>query len=243
MYPTLFTLGSFTFTTHGLFAVLGIILGSVILYNLAKREKLKTDFLFDNIVYMVLSGIVGARLTYFFLYRDQFSDLKEIFYLWNGGMVSYGGFILAAVTLFTLLYYQREAVIKWFDLLAISFAFGLFLGRLGNVLAGEYAGYKSSGLLNIGGYIPVTLFEGIFVLIVFILLLIIYLRDIFKADGQFLALFLIFYGLGRFVIDFWRDEPTIIMSISLGQSVSLMVLILGIYIFYRKKLLTLEGRK
>lgn len=240
MYPTLFTLGSFTFTTHGLFAVLGIILGSVILYNLAKREKLKTDFLFDNIVYMVLSGIVGARITYFFLYRDQFSDLKEIFYLWNGGMVSYGGFILATITLVVFLRYQKEPILKWLDILAISFSFGLFWGRLGNVLAGEYAGYRSYGSFNIEGYIPVTLLEGIFVLIVFLVLLAMHIKNKFQIDGQYFGVFMLSYGLGRFVIDFWRDESLNIFGISLGQVVSLAVSLLAIYILYKIRSLSFK---
>jgi len=242
MYPVLFTIGSFNFTTHGLFAVLGIILAALFLSFLAKKSGLKRDLIFDNIVYAVFFGIIGARITYFILYRDQFESFSEIYQLWSGGMVSYGGFLLSALVFIALFYYQKQPLLKWFDLLAIAFPFGLFLGRIGNVLAGEYSGVETSRTFNLEGYVPVTLYEGILVLVIALSLFFIFHKKCFKKDGLYLISFLFLYGSGRFVIDFWRDENSLIFNISLGQLASLLVLFFSIFLIFKLNVFKLKGK-
>lgn len=235
MHPVLFRIGDFTFYTHGLLAVLGIILGAVLLYFMAKKRAMNTDFLFDNIIYSVLAGILGARITYFVLYRDQFQSIKEIFFLWNGGMVSYGGFILGALAFVFLLKIQKENVLKWCDLGAISLAAGLCLGRLGNVFAGEYSGILTAGRFNIHGIVPVTLFEAVVVLIIAIGLFIANRFSKFK-DGIIFYLFILFYSGSRFIIDFWRDENDLFLHITLGQYVGLILFFVSGYLLFTKLL-------
>ena len=231
MYPILFQIKGFTFYTHGLLSVLGIIIGAIILYLLARKENLKNELLFDNIIYSVLTGIIGARLTYFFMYRDQFSGIKEIFYIWDGGMVSFGGFFLGGLAFYLLLRSQKEPITKWFDIISISFSLGLFLGRVGNIFAGEYAGLTTSSKYNLQGYIPINLYEGILLIIIFSALLAFYSK-IKHKDGIIFSIFLISYGLGRFIIDIWRDESKLFLNISLGQLVSLLVALCGILLIY-----------
>jgi len=234
MYPVLFKIGSLTFYSHGLLAVLGIIAGAWFLYYLAKKEKLNREYLFDNLVYSVLFGIVGARLTYFFLYPDQFVRWQEVFFLWNGGMVSYGGFIAGGIAFYLLLKSQKQDIAKWFDLSAIGFSLGLCFGRIGNLLAGEYSGV-STDKFSIGGVVPVTFYEAILLLLIFALTLLGYRlkKKVGLSKGQLFAVFMILYGLGRFIIDFWRDEKIALAGLSLGQFVSLAVLSLGLYLSIR----------
>ncbi len=223
MHPILFKIGTLTFYTHGLLSVLGIVLGGFILYKLAQKEKLDTSLILDNIIYSVLAGIVGARLVYFFMYRYQFSSFSEIFYLWNGGMVSYGGFFLGAVAFVLLLKSQKQNITKWLDISLIAFSIGLFLGRIGNLMAGEYSGRFSNSFLAINGVLPVTLFEGFLLVIIFSLLLFIYKKAKNLKDGSLALLFLLLYGFGRFVIDFWRAEEVVFFNLGLGQLVSLLL--------------------
>jgi phosphatidylglycerol:prolipoprotein diacylglycerol transferase len=227
MYPILFHVGGLTFTTHGFLAVLGIITGSSLLYILAKKKKIDTRYLINDVVYSVSMGVIGARVVYFLLYRDQFATWQEIFFLWNGGMVSYGGFILGGITFVLLFRRQKSKVYLWLDALSISFAFGLFFGRLGNIFAGEYSGINSK--YGIGGIVPVTLYEGVYVLIIGCLLLMTYLKNNKIKEGLIFWLFVFFYGFGRFIIDFWRDEQDLFYGISLGQIISLSFVVLSIY--------------
>lgn len=240
MYPVLFKIGSFSFYTHGVLAVMGIFVGSACLYYLAKREKLQLAFLFDNIVYTVLFGIIGARVSYYLLYKDQFDSPKEIFYLWEGGMVSYGGFIVGAIAFLALMKQQKQPATKWLDLAAIAFPLGMVFGRLGNVFAGEYFGISTASKLNFDGVVPVTLYEAFICLLIYAALFLIYKKSFFKKTGMILGSLLVSYGVTRFVLDFWREEKDLLWSISLGQIVSLIVALGGAFIVF--KIIT-KGKK
>lgn len=233
MHPILFKIGGLTFYTHGILAVLGIILCAVIVNRLARAEQLDRTFLFDNIVWAILIGIIGARLTYFFLYRDQFSSTSQIFYLQNGGLVSFGGFIPAAIAFYLLWKFQKQPVAKWFDLLSIGFVAGMILGRLGNLMAGEYAGIASTSRFAIDGVLPINAFEGIWVAIVALILYRIYRRTKHRIDGMIVWLCVFLYGVGRFVIDFWRDEKIIFWHLNLSQITSAALAIIALIIIMR----------
>lgn len=235
MHPILFKVGSLTFYTHGVLAVVGIIVTCLTMYYFAGREKLDREFLFDNMIYTVLFGIIGARLTYFFLYRDQFSSLKEILYLQDGGMVSYGGFILGLLTFYLIYRADRKNLMRWLDILAIGFAFGLFFGRIGNIMAGEYAGRITSSRYAISGIIPVTLYEGILVLLLGIIMKWKFLRKKSSSSGQYFLGFLLFYGFGRFIIDYWRDEKVLFLAMNLGQIISLIIGIIALIVLMRRR--------
>jgi len=241
MHPILFTIGNFVFYTHGLAALLGIILGTLILYWCAKREKFDTKYLLDDIVYSVFIGIIGARLTYFFLYRDQFAHFSEIFHIWDGGMVSYGGFIMSGLAFWYFFSKKKENIQRWFDFLVISFAPALILGRIGNIFAGEYAGVATTSRINLGGVVPIPLYEAVLLLVISGLLFTLYLRSKKSINtGLYFNIFLAGYGVGRFVIDIWRDESHLFLNISLGQIASLIVGIVGIinlwnYFYHNRK--------
>lgn len=234
MHPILFKVGSLTFYTHGVLAVFGIITCSFVVNSLAKKEKLDRTFLFDNIVWAVLVGIIGARITYFILYRDQFVSFPEIFLLQNGGMVSYGGFIPGAIAFGLLLKSQKQPILKWFDLMSIGFACGLFLGRIGNLMAGEYAGKLSSSRFAIDGILPINLFEGIVVAVIAIILYLIYIKAEKYKGGLLVWLFVFFYGISRFIIDFWRDEAILIWHLNLSQITSLILAVIALIYIVRR---------
>lgn len=225
MHPILFTIGTFSVFSHGVLALLGIIAGTAIIFLLARKSKLKTDFVIDNIIYICLAGIIGARILYFLLYREQFSFWTEIFYLWQGGMVSYGGFILAGIIYFFLLRYQREPIGQWFDIASIGFFAGLFFGRIGNIMAGEYSGVPLLSGFSIDGQFPAPFYESILCILIFVASLVYYLWKGEKKPGGIIAFSWLFYGLGRFVIDIWRSEEKLALGFSLGQLTDLIVVV------------------
>jgi phosphatidylglycerol:prolipoprotein diacylglycerol transferase len=240
VFPELFKIGRFTLYTHGVLAVIGIIFGSYTLFLLAKKEKLNTAFLFDNIIYSVLIGIIGARLTYFLLYREQFNSFSEIFRLWEGGMVSYGGFIPGVLTFLLLLKLQQEKIAQWLAISSIAFSGGLFWGRIGNIFAGEYAGRPTLSKFNIDGYIPVTLYEAFLLVLLALSLLVMYKRMSKTIKKYLFFIFVLAYTGGRFILDFWREESKVALSLSIGQLVSLC---LFLFVFILLLYTLFEGRK
>ncbi len=242
MYPILFTIGQFNLYTHGVMSVLGIIIGSLLAFRIAKYKSYNTELLFDNIIFSVLAGIVGARITYFSLYNDQFQSLKEIFYLWDGGMVSYGGFLLGGLTFALLLRAQKENVMKWLDVYSIAFAAGLFLGRIGNLMAGEYSGVSTFSRLSLNHQIPVPAYEALALILILVALFFI-IKNKYGKDGTLFYSMICMYGGLRFIIDIWRDDPKLIGPISIGQIASLVLFIAGALWLYLNIYKQRIGRK
>lgn len=231
MHPILFQLGAVTIYTHGLLAVLGIILGAAVAYYLAGKKGLKNPYFFDIIIFTALLGIIGARLAYFVLYRDQFENSSQIFFLWQGGLVSYGGFVVGAITFSLISRAQKQPVLRWFDFLSVGFFLGLMFGRIGDIFAGDYSGAPITGSKFLGYFssVPVPLYEAFLCLFIFALSLLAILRFYDRLQSGMVFLFsALVYTAGRFVIDFWRVENNWFWQISIGQAFSLIFLILSL---------------
>lgn len=229
MQPILFKIGNLSFYSQGVSILVGIVIGFLVVYFFSKKHELYNAFLFDNIIYTVLAGIIGARIAYIVLYQSQFSNLKELIFIWEGGLVSYGGFLLGGLTFFILLKIQKQPVLKWFDALAIGFPLGLFFGRLGDIMAGDY--YNSDKFTNIQSLskgIPLPLFEALLCLVIFFLLAIMSLKIKKINSGLIFFIMVLIYSGGRFIIDFWRNEKLVIWNLSFGQVFGLIIFILSL---------------
>jgi len=240
MHPILFTIGGLTFYTHGILAVLGIILGITFVYMILKRET-TPDLILDNIIITSASGIIGARLAYIIVYYKQYSSIKEIFSFTEGGFISYGGMIVGALTLILLLRAQKENILRWFDVVAPCFFFGLAVGRIGEIFSGELNGVTTkSKFLQIyldTGVVAVPFFEAILCLSLFVFGFYILAKKRFR-DGFVLFVLLLLYSVIRFIIDFQRIESKILFNLSLGQIVSIVL-----FIFSAIVLLTAKRRE
>lgn len=243
MHPILFRIGQVNFYTHGLMIALGALVGGWVIYLLAKKEKLPTKSLIDLLIYSLFLGVIGARIAYLILYYYQFSNWHEIFYIWYGGLVSYGGMIGGFLAAGLILKKRRQNILKWFDLGVIGTLFGWSLGKIGCFLSGDIAGIASGSKIAIDGQIPVSLLESGWALVLAIML-----AYLFIAKKNFLAKFsdgLTFflgiggYALGRFIIDFFRADNLFVLHLKAGQFASLVVLLLSIaaitYIFIKSK--------
>ena len=236
MYPVLFKIGSVVFYSHGVLLVAGIIFGALLVYLLSRRSELSQNYVLDNVIYVSLFGIIGARIAYFLLYPNQFNNISQVIFLWQGGLVSFGGFILGGITLFFLLKLQKQPILPWLDLFAIGLPLGIALGRVGDWSAGDY------GILPVlaasgawAQFVNNPLLEaGLCVLIVLILLFMFLFAKIKKIDGIIFLLSILIYSGGRFMIDFWRGDPSFLIGLSLGQLFSLLMFIVSAVVFALK---------
>lgn len=225
----LFKIGPIAVYTHGFFVVLAVIASSLIFFYLAKKEKNNYSFIYDVVLYTIIFGIIGARVCYYILYQKYFSSFWQIFEIWQGGLVSWGGFVAGALTFIILLKVLKKPVLKWFDLLAISSLLGISIGRLGCFFSREYAGIAGNGIFSYHGIVPVTLHESIWSMIVFFSLLIIYKKfNSVIRPGVITFEAIMLYSIGKFAIDFWRDEPNIIWQMNLSQITSLVAFLLSL---------------
>lgn len=247
MFPILFNLGPFTLHTYGLFVALGVLLGIHIAVRLAmmegfEREKIE-NALYSLLFFLVVGGIIGGRIFYVVVYRHEFSgDILEIFKVWQGGLVSYGGLLGAFAGFF--LWYKKSKIFPWkkvVDWLAPSLAFGHALGRLGCFFAGCCYGLPtdrpwgivfsdSQTLAPIGFPLhPTQLYEFVFLTFLGLFLWWRFIKlkrmSIVKIDGVIFADYLILYSVGRFLIEFFRGDDPRVLGMTPGQMMSILVLI------------------
>ncbi len=230
MYPVLFTVGNMVFYTHGLLVAIGSLIGGYLIYLLAKKKNFETNFIFNLLILSLFVGIIGARLTYIVSYYYQFSNWNEMLSIWNGGMVSFGGIAFGYLFAYIYLKKKNAPVFEWFDIGTIGFLFAWAFGRVGCYLTGDTPGLFSLSKFAIYNEIPVALFEAIWSLVLGLVFLYLYFRK-----NEKLTKFgpgVIFYSglgllmIGRFVIDFYRDDVIVFIGLSYGQLASLLTAIL-----------------
>lgn len=227
MYPILFHIGPVNFYSHGLMIALGALAGGGLFFYLAKREKLNRRFLIDWLLYSLVAGVLGARILYLILYYYQFANLKEMWLFWQGGLVSFGGFFFGFLIAGLYLRKKGENISRWFDIGTIGLFLGWAIGRIGCYFSGDLPG--------VNPHLSVALLESGWSLILAAGLFYLYWRKaniFFFKQGMIFYLGMMGYFLGRFVIDFWRQEQVIIVHLKGGQIASLTLLILFIMIFY-----------
>ncbi|HLD71211.1 MAG TPA: prolipoprotein diacylglyceryl transferase [Candidatus Peribacteraceae bacterium] len=190
--------------------------------------------------YAVIGVIVGGRLGYVFFYEPGYFSIRprEIFMVWHGGMSSHGGFIGVATALFLYCYRHKLDVRKVADVIAVPVAIGLAFGRFGNFINQELYGIATD--LPWGISIPgveglrhptqiYAIAKDLFIAgICFWHLK--YVRSV--RPGRTFALFLILYGILRFLVEFLRaqDQSLVnlgILHLSYGQLLTLPILFIG----------------
>ncbi|MCK4968816.1 MAG: prolipoprotein diacylglyceryl transferase [Candidatus Aenigmarchaeota archaeon] len=236
---------------YGLFVSLGMLLGILVIFKLAKQTKWKQTELFNLFFYLIIVGLVGGRLyeimTHFSWYWEY---PQEIFKVWHGGMGIFGAVI--AGLLFIIFYCRRKKISFWLttDLLAIGLILGQAIGRWGNYFNQEIFGYPTNlpwGIpinlinrpvqyLSATYFHPTFLYESIWSLLVFFFLLLIWQRhqkDNKTTGGIIFAFYLILYGLGRLMMEFIRiDQQTLVFGLRNCQLLALLAIISGLIIMF-----------
>ena len=230
MNPVLFKIGIINFYTHGFFMVLAMLMAGWVIYHLARIKRRKTEAIFDLVVFSLLTGVIAARITYFVTYRDQFESWVEIFQIWQGGLVSWGGFAAGMAVYLLIVKLYREPVGFWLDVLGVAGLLGISIGRLGSFLSGEYAGKTTSLPWSFAGVHPVTLYESVILLTFFFLFLSLYLKNKIAREGMYFLLVMLVYSLVRFGLEFLRVDPSYWLGMTLTQITS-SIIVLAIIIY------------
>jgi len=246
--PVAFQIFALEIRWYSLAYIFGIILGWFYCKkNLIHDEKLLK--LFEDLIgYLIIGIILGGRIGYIIFYNLEYylENLSEILMIWNGGMSFHGGLI--GVILTTIIFSKKNKINSYifFDLISLVAPIGLFLGRIANFINSELYGRETDIIWsvkfitidNISRH-PSQIYEAIFEgLILFFLLNYLVKKDIFKKSGLISSIFLIFYSLFRFFLEFFREPDSHIgylaYNLSTGQIISVIFFILGIFLYLLK---------
>ena len=244
--PLAFAIGPFQVFWYGIIIVLGLVLAySLARYLQPRFQQLQQLDLADLIPWLIIGGIIGARLYYVAFKLSYFSQYPvEILKIWHGGLAIHGAFLGAIITMLIYLRYHKLNFFSTADLLVAPLILGQALGRWGNFFNEEAFGAPSElpwklyispakrpiGLESDQYFHPTFLYESLWNLVVLALLLVAIYKT--KKPGIILGLYLIFYSLGRFFIEGLRLDSLMLGPLRIAQVISVIFILAGLLIIY-----------
>jgi phosphatidylglycerol:prolipoprotein diacylglycerol transferase len=247
--PTIVKIGPVSVRWYGVMYLIGFTVSYLLVKYQLKRKKKNMNIqdIESLYLFLVIGLILGARLGYVIFYnlRAYFKNPLEIFAIWHGGMSFHGGLIGCIIA--GIIYCKKNRIDFWelSDLIIVTAPIGLGLGRLGNFINSELYG-RTTGVpwgmvFPSGGPLPrhpsqlyEFLLEGV---LLFAILWSIKNRNLYS--GTLTCLFLIFYGLFRFIVEFFRQPDQqigfIFGSFTMGQLLSAITILSGVSILLYKK--------
>ena len=247
-----FSIGPISIYWYSIMIVLGILVAIFLIFNEAKRHDINKEFLINLVFYVLLFGIIGARLYYVAFNLDYYiEEPLEIIKVWNGGLAIHGGIIAGAITLIVYCKKWKVSVLKMFDISAVGLIAAQAIGRWGNFFNQEaHGGVVSKAFLqklylpkfiiegmNIEGvyYHPTFLYESVWCLIGLIIMLILRRRN-YNKTGEMIGFYLVWYSLGRLFIEQLRTDSLMLGTMKVAQLVSIILILLGLgLIIFAKK--------
>lgn len=242
--PVAFTIGSIEVRWYGIAYLLGFICAGICMWRTNKRWKLglSGDDIYSIVIGVVFGVIIGARLFYVIFYGLDYylENPLQIFNLSQGGMSFHGGLVGAIIGGAIVCHHLHISILTTCDLAVIGAPWGLFFGRIANFINGELWGKETDlpwgVMFESGGDVyrhPSQLYEAVLEgLVIFIVLYAMSRRDPPRPQGTFLGMFLLLYGVFRFLIEFVRvpDEQLgyLIGWLTMGQLLSIPLVIIGI---------------
>lgn len=225
MFPFI-DLGLFKLSVWWLFLFLGYCVatafGFIFLRYMQKRNALQTQGLPNPKQILILSisvflsGIFGARVWHIIVNFDKYTpNLFDVFNIFNGGMVSFGGFIGIAIAAFIFSKIVKSDTVKLLDYVFLCLPISDLFRRIGCFLSGCCFGKITTQ--NFGVFmhadsfaagrnifrVPLPMFFALFLMILFILLLMIYHKK--YQRGIIIVAYWMIYSFGRFFLEFLRD--------------------------------------
>ena len=232
---------------YSLSYIAGILLGWFLAKRFLKGKDIYTRF-DDYITFVIIGIILGGRFGYVLFYNLSFyiENPFDIFKLWQGGMSFHGGVI--GIIIATILFAKKnnDNIFEYLDVIALVSPIGIFFGRLANFINSELYGHETNlpwgvKFIKIDDLYrhPTQLYEAFFEgVVLFLILLFCRKIESLKIAGILSSLFLIFYSIFRFTIEYFRvpDEQLgyLILNATMGQLISVLFLLAGILLFYSK---------
>ena len=246
MYPDLIDLGFLHLKTYGACMAIGFLLCWRLIDSLWGSKELG-----NLIISLMISGVIGSRLAYVIEHwqKEFAADPMQIIRVDQGGLMFYGGLILAIAVFFTWCLFKKESTLKVADVLCAVIPLGHAFGRLGCFFYGCCYGKdshawcavvfpKGSPSWSEHGHrmvsvLPTQLFEAAALAALFVVTLSLYRKKL--ASGIVMGAYLAGYALIRFGIEYLRGDPRAQVGIfSISQTISLVMFALGVtLIVYR----------
>jgi phosphatidylglycerol:prolipoprotein diacylglycerol transferase len=251
--PVGFQLGPLFIRFYGIILMLGAVAAAFVAEREVRRRGMKGDLVWDALIWLLIGGIIGARLWHVFTPPPSMVErgITVQFYLthpldilttWNGGLGLPGAVIGGLLALFLFCRRRKLDFLVWVDIAAPALALGQAIGRWGNYVNQELYGAPTNlpwkifiapqnrlpGLETVAYYHPLFLYESLWNFANFLLLMWLSRKHSARLfPGDIFLVYLIVYPFGRFMLEFLRLDPAMVGGININQTIMLVVGILA----------------
>lgn len=234
---------------YGMILMAGVLAAAFLTAWIARRRGFDSEIVWDGLIWVLIGGIVGARLWHIFtpMVSDVGQGLTTLYYLthpldaiaiWRGGLGIPGAVIGGVLALYIYSRRHRLNFLVWLDIAAPGLALGQAIGRWGNFVNQELYGLPSDlpwaikidpelrlpGFENIETYHPLFLYESLLSFAnVGILLLISFKMKDRLLNGDVFLVYLILYPVERFILEFLRLTPSEVVGLNINQTLMALV--------------------
>jgi prolipoprotein diacylglyceryl transferase len=254
--PQGFQIGPLTIRFYALIILAGALLGAWLASVEAKRRGKDGNLVWDILPWLLVGGIIGARLWHVFTpsasnvamgltTKYYLTHPLQILMIWNGGLGIPGALIGGALALWIYCRATKQKFLEWADIIAPSLLIGQAIGRWGNFINQELYGspsnlpwaitidprYRLPGFETVAKYHPLFLYESVLNLLAAGILL--YVGRKYKNKfyrGDIFLLYLVLYPVIRFALEYLRLDPSPVAGININQTVMGIVAVLSITI-------------
>ena len=244
--PIIFTIGHFHLNWYGLIVALALLTGLWLVVNEGQRKGFSKDALFDITPWLMLGGIIGARL---FHVADHWDDIfskepSRIITLWGGGLAIWGAIAGGFISLYLIAWKNHWNFSRLLDIFAPGVVLGQAIGRFACIITGDSVGKPTDGPFGLAYtnpnamvpklgvyYTPTPIYEILLNTAIFTIIW--NLRRLRLPNGALFLIYLSLYSTGRFYITFMSNYREFAFGLNQAQVVSLVVLMVSIPILVR----------
>ena len=233
-----FTIFGVSVHWYGIMIALGILFAVLLAFYVFKFRDLKSDYIFELLLWILPPAIIGARLYYLIFNGGPWG--LEAFKIWNGGLAVYGSIIGGALGVVLFCLVRKVNFFEVADAMVPSLALGQAFGRIGCCFGGCCYGVETTNpnfmcfpfSLNIDGvwHLATNFYESVFDFLI-CLALVLMIRKI-GIKGVIMGAYFAFYGILRAVLECFRDahEALFIGSIKVSFLLSILLAVMGVAI-------------
>ncbi len=244
--PIIFSIGHFHLRWYSLIVISAIIIGVWLVKREATRKGFKKDDILDAAMWVIIGGLIGARLFHVLdHWTDEYaSNPIRALYIWEGGLAIWGAIAGGLVVIGIIAWKRGWNLPRLLDAAAPGVVLGQAVGRFACIITGDAMGKPTNGPFGFAYtspdamvpklgvyYTPMPVFEIVANLAIFILLW--QLRKRNWPDGQLFLVYLSLYSIERFFLAFTSSYQIVALGLTQSQIVALVSLIVALPLLVR----------
>jgi phosphatidylglycerol---prolipoprotein diacylglyceryl transferase len=242
-------LGPLSISPHGVGIAVGFLLGARLMLPAAERRGISADEVYSLLTRAAIGAIVGARLAYVINHAGEYDHIVDVLKVWQGGISLLGGFAGAILAALPEMRKRRLSFWKVMDAAAPGMALGVIVGRIGDLIVADHLGKSTDFFLGYrcppptvdtaspcppGAIVHQTALYDL-ILTIGLLALLLWLRKKHPQwDGFLIFTFATYYGVGRVIEDFLREDVRH-FGLTGSQWTSLGAVAVSVYVLFVRR--------